>query len=378
VTFPFNAVEPFYVLFPGDKKQIRCHISGTFRQQIIGGDPSLYLTFWPSGEAVVGGDSKLSKADAALVNFNQYRVGAGKTVLLNDGTWASELTPAEGTSRFPDDIQNKSYFFSHNLLLQKCDAQPFSWTEAQKCLATLSTFLSFCAGRSVAPALVRGYDQSGNVVIQDLGTPRVDPFGTCVSWLDEDHGGAMTEVFPGFAHLMEDEEWREAIRTAVYWYVRADTNSIGPDGAIVLIQTALEKLAWHILVRVRQSMSKDDFDHLPAAGQLRLVLDLCSVPLHLPPILKELTAVAKKQKGQRDWRDGPEAFADTRNQIVHPVKHKRVKGSRAFYEALQLGKWYLELIILHSARFDGSYACRLNIPIQRGNVEPVPWAKAKP
>jgi hypothetical protein len=209
-----------------------------------------------------------------------------------------------------------------------------------------------------------------------LRTPRIDPFGRRVSWLDEYDRGSMADAFRGFTHLMKNPEWRETIRTAVYWYVRGDTNLIGPDGAIVLVQTALEKLAWHILVRVRHSISERDFSDLPAAGQLRLVLDACSVPLHLPPALGELTGVAKGQKGERDWADGPEAFVATRNQIVHPGKRKRVKGGLAFYEALQLGTWYLELILLRSFRFDGSYVCRLNIPVHVGNVEPVPWAKA--
>jgi hypothetical protein len=188
----------------------------------------------------------------------------------------------------------------------------------------------------------------------------------------------MAKMFPAFAHLMEDAEWRETIRTAVYWYVRGNTNHVGPDGAIILIQTALERLAWHILVRVRHSISERDFGDLPAAGQLRLVLDACSVPLDLPSKLGELTKVAVGQKGEQDWVDGPQTFVSVRNQIVHPGKRKRVKGGRALYETLQLGKWYLELILLRSCGFNGSYACRLNIPMYVGGVEPVPWALPRP
>ena len=77
-----------------------------------------------------------------------------------------------------------------------------------------------------------------------------------------------------------------------------------------------------------------------------------------------------------NWADGPEAFVAVRNQIVHPAKRQKVKGGRAFFEALQLGKWYLELILLKSFGFNGNYACRLNIPRWAGSVEPVPWAKA--
>lgn len=187
----------------------------------------------------------------------------------------------------------------------------------------------------------------------------------------------MTEVFPGFSILMQNPEWRRAIRTAVYWYVRGDTNRVGPDGAIILVQAALERLAWHILVTVKHSISEDSFSKLPAADQLRLVLDSCSIPLELPVCLSQLAAAAKGQKSERDWIDGPQAFTATRNQIVHPNKRQRVKGGRAFFDALQLGKWYLELILLRSFGFNGSYACRLKFPHHVGDVEPVPWAKTK-
>ena len=376
-SFPIRSDQPFQISFPGTAKPVQCHISGTFRQQIIGDDPSLYLTFWPFGDAVINHGSKLFRVDGGIVNFKQYHVGAGRTISLDDGIWKFELTPVGESPLYPAEIQNQSYLFSHHLLLQRKDGQSFSWSHARKGLETLSTFLSFCAERSIAAALVRGYDESGTVVIQDLGTPRVDPFESRRSWLDEDHGEAIVETFPGFARLMEDMEWRETIRTAIYWYVRGNSNLIGPDGAIILVQTALERLAWHILVRVRHSISERSFSDLPAADQLRLALDSCSVPLDLPGKLSELTAVAIGKKGDQDWIDGPQAFVAVRNQIVHPGKRKRAKGGRAFFEALELGKWYLELILLRSFQFNGSYACRLNIPMYVGAVEPVPWALHK-
>jgi len=208
--------------------------------------------------------------------------------------------------------------------------------------------------------------------MQEWGTALVDSGKGHSGWLDEHYGAVIADVFPGFSNLMQDDEWRKTIRTAVYWYVRSDTNSVGPDGAIVLVQAALERLAWHILIKVRRAISEDGFSRLAAADQLRLVLNACSIPSELPGVLVELGSAAKAE----NWADGPKAFVAVRNQIVHPVKRQKVKGGRAFFEALQLGKWYLELILLKSFRFNGDYACRLNIPRWVGSVEPVPWAKA--
>lgn len=367
------------MLVPGAANPIKCHIFGSFRQQIIGNDPSVYLTLAPLGTAtLVDYGSQLYKVNAGIANFGPYPVPSARAIGLEDGTWLFQLTPVD-ESRFlyPPGIQNDSYRFSQHLQLQRSDGGGFSCSNAREALNTLSTFLSFCAERWIAPVLIAGFNQSGTVAMEEWGTARLDPSGGHGGWLDEYHGDTMEEVFPGFSILMQDPDWKRTIRTAVYWYVRADTNHVGPDGAIILVQTALERLAWHILVNVRHAISEDGFSKLAAADQLRLVLSACSVPLELPNSLTQLTAVATGQKGEQDWVDGPQAFVAVRNQIVHPGKHQRVTGGHSFFEALQLGKWYLELILLRSFDFNGSYACRLKIPRWVGDVEPVPWTRPR-
>jgi hypothetical protein len=84
---------------------------------------------------------------------------------------------------------------------------------------------------------------------------------------------------------------------------------------------------------------------------------------------------AKGRKGERDWVDGPQAFVAVRNQIVHPQKRKRIRDGRAYYEALQLGKWYLEMVLLKSFGFKGQYSNRMRIPRWTGEVEVVPWGR---
>jgi hypothetical protein len=374
----FHPEQPFQVLVPGVASPIECHIFGSFRQQITGDDPRVYLTLSPLGRVTsIDSGSQLYRVNAGIANFGPYSVAA-TTIRLEGGTWVFELTPVE-ESRFlyPPGIQNDSYRFSQHLLLQRSDGGGFSSANARNALSALSTFLSFCAERWIAPVLIAGFDRSGNVAMEEWGTALVEPTGGYGGWLDEYHGGTMAEVFPGFSMLMEDPEWRRTIRTAVYWYVRADTDHVGPDGAIILIQTALERLAGHILVTVRHAISEEGFSKLAAADQLRLVLNACSVPLELPTLLTHSAAVATGQKGEPDWVDGPQAFVAVRNQIVHPGKRQRVTGGNCFFEALQLGKWYLELILLRCFDFSGSCACRLKIPRSVGDVEPVPWARLR-
>jgi hypothetical protein len=316
------------------------------------------------------------RINAAIANLHQYRFRGPKSLsfCLEGGGWLFKFTPVgDETFLYPCQSQDKSQSFTHSLELRKSDGGTFSCSEAERALYTLSTFLSFCTERWVCPSLIVGFDGGGAVAMEDWGSRMLDARHEPTNWLDRDHGSAMTEVFAGFWRLVEDPAWREAVRTAVYWYVRADTNHVGPDGAIVLIQAALERLAWHIVVQQHRAVSEEAFSRrLPTADRIRLLLDTCSIPLEFPAELVDLGGSAP---GQR-WKDGPEAFVNVRNRIVHPRERLRPIGGRAYYEALQLGKWYIELVLLRSCGFAGQYSRRLKIPRYVGDVEIVPWAKA--
>lgn len=247
----------------------------------------------------------------------------------------------------------------------------FSSTEAHQRLHDLATFLSFCHGHWVCTALTYGIDKEGLAVMEEWGTRKLSPWRRGTNWLDEHHGSCMVRLFPTFMHILsKTTEWKEAIEHAVYWYVRADTSLIGPDGACVLLQAALERLAWHVLVRDRHSLSEDGFARLSAGDQLRLLLASLSIPLEIPLEMFDLGNMAK----EFSWNDGPQAFVGIRNRLVHPPKLGRRKESIPYLDAFLLGKWYTELAILSICGYDGEYANRSRKGRWRGAVEPVPWA----
>jgi hypothetical protein len=88
------------------------------------------------------------------------------------------------------------------------------------------------------------------------------------------------------------------------------------------------------------------------------------------PIPAGLTELAKA------FRDGPEAFVQIRNAIVHGNLEKRKKLNElsevAIFQAHLLGLWYLELAILFILNYDGNY---YNRTVGRGlnPIEKVPW-----
>jgi len=363
----------FFIEVSSGAEPIECAAS-SLKQTIMGPKAEARATLIPlSSPVCVDTNSPILRVNAAIINLSNYWFDHPQKLdfRLEDGTWVFEFTPVEeSTFLYPRELQSKLYFFSYHLTLRRADGSTFTCLDAHQQLNLLSTFLSFCTEHWVSAALVEGVDETGAVVMEEWGTRMVAPRHEPSNWLDAHHGSAMVEAFPGFARLMLDADWKEAVRTAVYWYVRADTNHVGPDGAIILLQAALERLAWHILVQQRRAISEDSFSkRLPAADQLRLLLDTSSIPLELPVDLAQLTMVGKGA----NWVDGPQAFVEVRNQIVHPRKRHKMKGARAYYEALQLGKWYLELILLRAFGFNGLYAKRLKIPRYVGDVEAVPW-----
>jgi hypothetical protein len=345
-------------------------------QKLIGEGARVHVKLLPQGtNRVVDYGLPVVRINAGIANLHQYWFGGPKRLSfsLEGGAWLFRFSPVgDETLLYPCQAQDQSYSFTHNLELRRTGGEEFSCSEAEQALATLSTFLSFCTERWVCPLLVVGFDEAGGVAMEDWGARMLDARREPTNWLDRDHGGAMAEVFPGFWRLMEDPLWREAVRSAVYWYVRADTNHVGPDGAIVLMQAALERLAWHVLVQQHRAVSEEAFSKkLPTADRIRLLLHTCSIPLDFPAELAGLGGAAFARR----WKDGPEAFVSIRNRIVHPRERLKPVGGRAYYEALQLGKWYLELVLLRSCGFAGQYSCRLKIPRYVGNVEAVPWAK---
>jgi hypothetical protein len=365
---------PFSVVIPNANKPIECYT--VFASQRWGGDQSgVWVILAPRFSNIeLDRSSILVRINAGVLNLGHYWTDMAKGLsyfnLAADG-WQFEFTPVtELTLVYPPLVQSSSYFFTHHLCATKSDGSSFSTVDAHDKLSDLAIFFSFCHGHWVSTALTYGIDEHGNVGMEQWGTHKVSRWCRGSNWLDEHYGSCMAQLFPGFMQLLaKSPDWKNAIQIAIYWYIRADTNLTGPDGGCILLQAALERLAWHVLVRDRCSLSEDGFSKLPTADRLRLLLSALSIPLDLPPGLIELSQTAKAF----GWRDGPQAFVETRNQIIHPPKHgRRIRGS-SYYDAYRMAKWYLELIILSACGYNGVYSNQTRKERWIGQVDPVPW-----
>lgn len=256
---------------------------------------------------------------------------------------------------------------THVVNLEREDGGPFSVDEAKKQIALLTYFLSLVKGSTVWVVCDAGFDERGERVWQSFCAPRLGepPYW----WADRSQGHQVEALFPPFVQRWsQSQAWRDCLTHAIYWYNQANTGDGQPgvDSALVLVQAALERLAFHYAVIERRMISRDGFKKLRASDQLRMLFSSLDIPMDIPQSLPAIQAASKPLA----WVDSPHAITDIRNSLVHPDSNKRV--SDCYFEAWKLSLWYLELSLLAVCGYEGTYQNRV-AGEHAGQLEYVPW-----
>jgi hypothetical protein len=176
--------------------------------------------------------------------------------------------------------------------------------------------------------------------------------------------------------LWLDPDRRDILEVAIHWYIEANLGSGAIEGAVILSQNGLERLAYYILVHERGILREEDFrpGGLHAAERLRRLFTEFGLPTPIGPPrfrVNNLPALAAAQ----GWRDAPEALVILRNSIVHPDQRNTQRLHNypipARHEAWTLCLWYFELVLLKWFGYSGNYANRQTIRFN-GETEVVP------
>ncbi|MCY2994354.1 MAG: hypothetical protein NTY19_41755 [Planctomycetota bacterium] len=269
--------------------------------------------------------------------------------------------------------------------IRKGDGTQFKKEKVKPVLEALRIFFSFACAEWSPPLLVVGSNNVAERSCQYWGNYDVTPKSYLRGWLDEHHGQHLVEAFPGFMARWSHENWQEPLELAVTWLIEASRQSGGTEGAIAFGQIPLEMLAWLVFVDDRTIVESDEFDRLSAASKLQILLAHCNIPFEVPVGRSALTTIATEmQKKGGKATTGPQLVAKVRNTIIHPNEKNRrilsewessysVKIGDVRWEAQQLFKWYITLVLLRLIGYSGKYANRLT-PSKLGEVEFVPWA----
>jgi hypothetical protein len=300
----------------------------------------------------------------------------GRATLEADG-WRVTIDQLENYSNLRDILKRQSgYAVTHVGRLERVDGQPFPKIGADDLWQLLFYFFSFTRGFYSAPILPVGLDNNGHRVWEEWRDWMTTPFTNVYSWFEGLRAEALADAFPGFVRRYQNADWAEVVRTAIDWYVVSNLCTAHIEGSLILTQTALELLAWAILVEEHNRFPRAQFDNpaMNARERITKLLNHCGIPTSVPAHLAALNALA----AARAWTDGPQAIVCLRNSIVHPEIRNRRRLTNAPPEvrsdAWRLGLWYLELVLLHWFGYIGEYVSRLQPGGQPSQPERVPWA----
>ncbi len=290
------------------------------------------------------------------------------SAVLSDPPWQIQLQGIFETEEAVRQLKESAGFgITHVAELTRQDEQPFSVEDGSKIIYDLYRFLSFARGAWAPPILAVGFDHLGARVHEQWGVRTGTPWEARLAWFDAHHGQSLGALYPGFRALLHKPNLGNAVSRALYWYLRSNRGGagLGVDSGLILAQAALERLSSAYLDAAGVKPSKGN----RFADYLRESLLRLGIPTAIPgSLLKGLDA------GQRAncWKDGPEAIARIRNELVHPKNRLPVKIGTVMAEAWNLSQWYIELILLRLSSYSGEYANRLNVR-WIGQVENVPW-----
>lgn len=284
--------------------------------------------------------------------------------------WTIELKSMVFTRENIQKLKDEGgYQLTHIGVIKKFDDADFLAEEAETYLEAISFFLSFAKGACSDPVCAVGFDSSGKRVWESWSSPR-ETWNTPLSWFDPHHGSQLTSLFPLFMNRWSDENWRKALEEIIYWYLNANFSSRGIDAGIILTQAAIERLSYEYVVKERQNLSAKKFKKLPSSEKFRLLFSFLGIPIDISASTPEMKRLA--DPAVFNWLDSPHALTETRNSLVHPEHKRRGQLDSVYFEAWNLGLWYLEMGILAICGYSGTYSNR----IKRGwvgDVDNVPW-----
>ena len=318
---------------------------------------------------VMKSDAQVKSVTFCVLNFPQFYgrkdkwVDWGGTSLrlgvteLDFGDWRVSITQDPGFSENHKLLaETGGYAVTHTGLIERSGGQTFAVNEAESVLRVLRAFLSFARGSGCGLTLVEATDEVGGKTIMEWGTQHVEAWKNSEdTWFPVSDGrDILSQLFPGFWKLCGDPEWKDTLFTAIDWYLNGNE---GPFHAgIILVQAALESLCYRIAGPKREGGTGKYLSE--SIRQFGLCARIPSSCTHLHNAFGGL--------------DGPAAIAEIRNDLVHGKK-THGKGAAVQMDALRLGQWYIEMILLKKLNYRGRYVNRLALA-GKSTFENVPWA----
>lgn len=350
-------------------------------------DSSFELDWLPRSQPQELGEKMQQKTSCAAVfhlfNFLDFETqhrdpeSGYDFILLESDEWIIEILrlPKEQTKEAWKKIrETEGAFLTHTVRLKRKNGSAFSGEDAKEQKLLLEIFLAFVSGGRCSLVCGVGFAVDGQKTWQTVDSPLVRK--AILYWFTQDSRQDKNQaelLFPLFAKRWnQSKEWQDCLHTIIYWYVQANTagDGVGIDAALILAQAGLERLAHHYLVVDRKMVSDKGFNDLRASDRLRMLFTTCGIPNEITKAIPDICDTSATFSKNKKWLDAPHALTDIRNELVHPVSKKNVVDCHT--DAWKLSLWYLELSILATCGYEGSYTNRITAKYAT-HSEPVPW-----
>ena len=191
---------------------------------------------------------------------------------------------------------------------------------AREVIHAFCFYLSFIRGFWIAPLLLCGFDKDASQIFEEWGTPTIkaDTWQSRgYSWTTPDTTECVS-YFSGFMEKWKNEKWHGVIKDSIQWYIESAKHTNGHNTSIILVQAALEKLAWTYL-STNEYLTADGFKKLTFADKVRLMLKILGVEIIQLQPDSEITKFIKAN----NVKDNVDIIAQVRNHLIHPTVTKK-------------------------------------------------------
>jgi hypothetical protein len=303
----------------------------------------------------------------AVINSNSMYHGMNRISLENE-KYIIHIDKREDYKELQNQLKIEGGFitlYSCHLLKKKGS---FSYPEVSSIDKRLYFFLSFLNGRRISPVFLKGM-VGEEIMWQEYFSYHSAPYQHVHSWSPKYKTTGFSNLWKNFFQLCDNENDYNCLMMSIHWYLEANSMSTAVEGSILFIQNALELLYNWIIVEKKKLIKGEDAKNLNTSNKIRLLLSFIGLESDAPDTQTNLKKYLV-DKGN----DVPEIFIEIRNSIVHSHEEKRKKlkaiPKPVILEALHVGIWYVELILLRILNYPGDYYNRCS----REQFEvSVPW-----
>ncbi|MET6999377.1 hypothetical protein [Chitinophaga defluvii] len=244
-----------------------------------------------------------------------------------------------------------------------------SLPELRDYLFKFNNFLSFVNGARISLLFLKGV-HAGATLWTDYAGYSCDSYKPSQSWANALAIDDLNGIWNKFSEIWSEPDNKQFLLLAVHWYLESNSTSV-VDSSIIMVQTCLELLYNWLVVEQKKIITGSDATNISASNKIRLMISQIGISPAVPAKFTHLSNMVEEN-------DAPEVLVWIRNCLVHGQKNKRNELAKLSdmvkFEALQLGLWYSELVLLYILGYNGNYANRSELTGWRVKGELVPWA----